>query len=109
VKKFVVRGLIAAAGAAPLLLVGSGLAAAAPADVTAWDLGIATAVEMRPEPGKFCVTAPQGLPVAGYVVLPKFFVPPVIDGVGGITVVCVPGAGAPAEVMTGIQYTPLPL
>lgn len=104
-KRVVVR-----AAAALSLSVGIGLgfvgAAAAAPTVTAWDLGIATAVEIY-SPGQLCITAPQGVPVGPYTIIPKVLVPPVLGEVGGVTVVCAPGAAGPADVHSGIGYTPI--
>ena len=104
-KQLVIRTGLATAAAVGLALAGAGVAAAAP-QVTAWDLGPVTAVQVN-APGQFCVTAPQGLPVLGYSIIPKVLLPPIFDGVGGVTVVCVPGSGGPADVVSGIGFTPL--
>lgn len=104
-KKLLMRGVVATAAVAPLLALGAGTAAAAP-QVTAWDLGIATAVQIN-APGQFCITAPQGAPAFGYVVIPKVLLPPIFGGVGGVTVVCVPGTNGPSDVVSGIGFTPL--
>ncbi|MBD8507046.1 hypothetical protein HT102_11160 [Hoyosella sp. G463] len=91
--------------ALPLALLGTSAATASPA-VTAWDLGIATAVEVN-APGQFCRTAPQGLPVGPWTIIPKILLPPLIEGAGGVTVVCVPGTSGPVDVHSGIGLTPL--